>query len=95
VLMLRHFVVLFPVVFTKFRFAVFHRVGSFNQVIAKESVAGTNALSVFGLKASGLVPTPRKACILGHGSLIAETLDIADLSENAGGIHAINAGDGS
>jgi hypothetical protein len=34
VLVLRNFVVLFPVIFTEFRFLVFHRVGSFNKVIA-------------------------------------------------------------
>ena len=92
-LMLRHFVVLFPVVFTEFRIAVFHRVGSFNQVVAKESVAGTNAFGIFGLKATGLMFTPCQACIFGHSSLIVEAFNIANLSENAGGVHTINAGD--
>ena len=54
-LVLRHFVVFLPVIFTEFLIAVFHRVGSFNQVIAKESVAGTNAFGVFGLKRAGLM----------------------------------------
>ncbi len=49
-LVLRNFLVLLPVILTEFLIAVFHRVGSFNQVIAKESVAGFNACGVLCLE---------------------------------------------
>src|SRR5690606_36514133 len=87
--------ILLPVILAEFRFAVFHRVGSFNQVVAKESVAGTNAFGVFGLKRTGLVPAPCQTGILGQGGLVVKTFDVANLSENAGRVNLVDAGDGA
>ncbi|MOA69233.1 hypothetical protein D3C78_1972990 [compost metagenome] len=51
-LVLVNFHVFLPVILTEFGIAVFDRVGSFNQVIAKESVAGFNTFRVFGFKSA-------------------------------------------
>lgn len=50
VLVLRDFFVFLAVIFTEFFIAVFHRVGSFNKVIAKESVAGFDSICIFSLE---------------------------------------------
>ncbi len=92
-LMLGHFREFLPVKLAEFRFAVFDRVGSFNQVIAKESVAGTNAFRILGLEGARLMLPPNEARILGHGRLITETLNIADFGQDAGGVDPVNAGD--
>jgi len=95
VLVLGYFAVFLPVVLAEFLIAVFYRVGSFNQVIVKESVAGFDTLGVFGFKSAGLMPAPCEAGILGHGGLVTETVDIANLGENAGRVDFVNARDGS
>ena len=46
-----------------------HRVGSFQQVVAKESVAGFNHAGVLGFEIARLMLCPHKAGILGNGSL--------------------------
>ncbi|MNM98969.1 hypothetical protein D3C81_1115170 [compost metagenome] len=78
-LVLEYFLVFLPVIFAEFFIAVFDRVGSFNQVIAKESVAGFDAFGVFTFKSAGLVSAPREACVLGNGSLVAEAVNVTDL----------------
>src|SRR5690606_36528302 len=60
-----------------------------------ESVAGTNAFGVFGLKRTGLVPAPCQTGILGQGGLVVKTFDVANLSENAGRVNLVDAGDGA
>lgn len=66
-LVLHDFFVFLRVVLAEFRIAISYRVGSFNQVIAKESVAGTDTFGIFGFKGAGLVLAPRETCILGYG----------------------------
>ena len=46
-----------------------HRVCSFQQVVAKESVAGFNHAGVLGFEIARLMLCPHKAGILGNGSL--------------------------
>lgn len=71
-----------------------HRVGSFQQVVAEIAVAGLNHLGVFGLKVTGLVLVPDKAGKLGGRGLRVETVDIAKLSDDTGGVDLANAGNG-
>ena len=63
-----------------------HGVGGFQQVVAEETVAGLDESGVLSLKVSGLVLIPDEAGELGNGGLGLETVDIADLSDDTGGV---------
>ena len=71
-----------------------HGVGGFQQIVAEETVAGLDELSVLGLEVAGLVLIPDKAGKLGDGSLGLETVDIADFGDDTSGIDLANARDG-
>ena len=51
-----------------------HGVGGFQQVVAKETIAGLDEPGVLGLKFPRLVLCPDKASELGHGGLGLETI---------------------
>ena len=70
-----------------------HGVGSFQQVVAKETVAGFDKFGVLGLKFPGLVLRPDKASELGHGRLGLETVDVADFGDDASRVDLADAGD--
>ena len=72
-----------------------HRVGSFQQVVAEIAVAGFNHLGMFCFKVTGLVPVPDKAGKLGNRGLRIKAMDIADFSNDSGGVDFANAWDGS
>jgi len=92
VLVLGYFTVFISVVLAEFIIAIFHRVGSCNQAIAKETIAGFNAFCIFRLKGAGLAFAPRETFILGDSGLVAETFNVTDLRKSAGGIHSVDAG---
>ena len=71
-----------------------HRVGGFQQVVAEIAVAGFNHLGVLGLKVAGLVLVPDKTGELGDRGLRIEAVNVADLSNDTGGVDLANAGDG-
>ena len=68
-----------------------HRVGGFQQVVTEIAVAGFNHLGVLGLKVAGLVLVPDKTSELGDRGLRIETVDIANLSDDTGGVNLANA----
>ena len=72
-----------------------HRVGGFQQVVTEIAVAGFNHLGMFGFKFTGLAFVPDKTGKFGDRGLRAETVDIADLSDDTGGVNLANARDGS
>ena len=72
-----------------------HGVGGFQQIIAKETVAGPNEPGVLSFKGTGLVLRPGKAGIFSNGRMGMKTIDIADLSDHAGGVDFADAGDRS
>ena len=72
-----------------------HRVGGFQQVVTEIAVAGFNHLGVFGFKFTGLAFVPDKTGKLGDRGLRVETVDIANLSDDTGGVNLANARDGS
>ena len=72
-----------------------HRVGGFQQVVAEITVAGFNHLGMFGFKFTGLAFVPDKTGKLSDRGLRVETVDIADLSDDTGGVNLANARDGS
>ena len=72
-----------------------HRVGGFQQVVTEIAVAGFNHSGVFRLKVAGLVFVPDEPGKLGHRGLGIETVDIANLSNDSGGVNLANARDGS
>ena len=69
-----------------------HRVGSFQQIVAEIAVAGFNHPGVLRFKFTGLVLCPDKASKLGDRGLGIETVDIANLSDDTGGVDLPNAG---
>ena len=71
-----------------------HRVGGFQQIVAKETVAGLNEAGVLGFKLTGLVLFPDKTGIFGDRSLGLKTVDVTDLSDNPGGVDLADAGNG-
>ena len=71
-----------------------HRVGGFQQVITEVAVAGFNHPGMLRLKFAGLVFVPDEAGELGNRGLGAKTVDIADLSDDTGGVNLSNAWDG-
>ena len=71
-----------------------HGVGSFQQVVAKISVAGFNHPGMLCLKVTGLVLCPDKAGILGNGGLGVKAVDIANFSDNTGRVDYSNTRDG-
>jgi len=83
---------LLPVIFTEFFIAHSNRVGSFNEVVAQESVAGFDAGGVLLLEDAGLVPAPRQTRVLGDGGLILEPFNIAEFAEQTGCIDFADAG---
>ena len=72
-----------------------HGVGGFQQVVAEIAVAGFDHFGMFGFKVTGLVPVPDKTGKLSDRGLRVETVDIADLSDDTGGVNLANARDGS
>ena len=92
-LVLGHFLVFLPVIIAEFRIAVLHRVGSFNKVIAKGSVAGFNAFRILCVERTGLMLTPDETGVFGNSGLVLKSSNVADLRENAGGVHGTDARD--
>ncbi len=60
--------------------------GSFNQVVFQEAVAGFDEAGVLSFKHAGLTLCPRNPCIFCDGGLSAKTLDVANLGDDAGGL---------
>ena len=89
-----HLVVFEVIVTLKLGVASSHRVCSFQQVVAKESVTGFNHAGVLRFEIAGLMLCPHKAGILGNGSLRLETVDVADLGDDPGGVDFANARNG-
>ena len=71
-----------------------HRVGGFQQVVAEIAVAGFNHSGVLRFKFTGLVAVPDKAGKLGDRGLRIKAVDIANFSNNTGGVDLANARDG-
>ena len=71
-----------------------HRVGGFQQVVTEIAVAGFSHPRMFRLKVTGLVFVPDKAGKLGNRGLRAETVNIANFSDDPGGVDLPNAGNG-
>ena len=71
-----------------------HRVGSFQQIVAKEAVAGFNKLGMLGIKLTGLVLCPDEAGIFRNRRLGLKSVDVADFGDDAGGVNLANAGNG-
>lgn len=71
-----------------------HRVGSFQQIVAEVAVAGFNHPGVLRLKVAGLVPVPDKTSVFGNRGLRVKTVDIADFSDDTGGVDLANARNG-
>ena len=69
-----------------------HRVGGFQQIVAKETVAGLNEAGVLGFKLTGLVLLPDEASVFGDRSLRLKTVDVTDLGDNPGGVDLADAG---
>ena len=72
-----------------------HRVGGFQQVVAEISVSGFNHPGVLCLEFTGLVFVPDKTGKLGDRGLRIKAVDIANLSNDSGGVNLANAGNGS
>ena len=64
-----------------------HRIGGFQQIIAEIAVSRFNHLRVLRFKFTGLVLCPDKAGKLGDRGLGIETVDIANFSNNTGGVN--------
>lgn len=71
-----------------------HGVRSFQQIVAKETVAGFDKGRILGLEVAGLVLFPDEAGVLGYRSLGLKAVDIANLGDDTGGIDLADAGDG-
>ena len=71
-----------------------HGVGSFQQVVTEETVAGLDHVCALSLEAAGLVLSPNKTGILGDGRLRLEAVNIPDLGNDSGGVDGANARDG-
>lgn len=82
------------VVAPKFGVASSHGVGGFQQVVAKETVAGLDEVAVLGLVVTGLVLRPNKADILDNERLGLKTVNVANLGDDAGGVDLADAMDG-
>ena len=75
----------FEVVVTlKLGVATSQRIGGFQQVVAKETVAGLNEAGSLGFKIAGLVLIPNKARVLGKGRLGVKAVDVADFGKKTG-----------
>ena len=72
-----------------------HGVGGFQQVVAKVTVAGLNHSCVLCFEVAGLVLCPDKTGILGNRGLGFKAVDIANLSDDTGGVNRTDTGDGS
>lgn len=82
------------VVAPKFGVTSSHGVGGFQQVVAKETVAGLDEVAVLGLVVTGLVLRPNKADILDNERLGLKTVNVANLGDDAGGVDLADAMDG-
>ena len=71
-----------------------HGVGGFQQVVAEVAVSGFNHQGVLRLEFTGLVFVPDKTGKLGDRGLRIKAVDIADFSDDTGGVNLVNAGDG-
>ena len=72
-----------------------HRVGGFQQVVTEIAVAGFNHSGVLRLEFTGLVFVSDEAGKLGDRGLRIKAVDIADFSDDTGGVNLANARDGS
>jgi hypothetical protein len=61
-----------------------HRVRSFQQIVAKETVAGLDHAGVFSFK---ITLCPHKTGVLGNGGLRLKTVDVANLGDDAGRVY--------
>ena len=71
-----------------------HRVGGFQQIVTEIAVAGFDHLGMLGFKITGLILVPDKAGKFSNRGLRGKTVDIADFSDDTGGVDFANAGDG-
>ena len=71
-----------------------HGVGGLQQVVAEIAVARLDHLGMLGFKVTGLVPVPDKTGKFGNRGLRVKTMDIANFSDDTGGVDLANAGDG-
>ena len=67
-----------------------HRVGGFQQIVAKIAVSGFDEVGVLGFKVTGLVLCPDKTSKFGDRSLGIETVDVTDLSNDTGRVDFAN-----
>ena len=72
-----------------------HGVGGFQQVVPKIAVSGFNHPGMLRFKFTRLVFVPNQTGKLGDGSLGVEAVNVADFSDDAGGVNLANARNGS
>ena len=72
-----------------------HGVGGFQQVVAKETIAGLDEFPVLGFKLPGLVLGPDEAGEFGHRRLGSKAMDVTDFGDDTGGVDLADAWDGS
>ena len=72
-----------------------HGVGGFQQVVAKETIAGLDEFPVLGFKLPGLVLGPDEAGEFGHRRLGLKAMDVTDFGDDTGGVDLADAWDGS
>ena len=72
-----------------------HRVRGFQQIVAEIAVAGFNHSGMLRFKFTGLIFVPDKAGKLGNGGLRIKPVNVADFSDDAGGVNLANARNGS
>ena len=63
-----------------------HGVGGFQQVVAEIAIAGLDHSGVLRFKVTGLVLRPDKSCVLRDRSLRFKAMDVANLSNDTGGV---------
>ena len=71
-----------------------HGVGGFQQVVAEVAVARFDHLRMFGFKITGLISVPDKTGKFSNRGLRIKPMDIANFSDDTGGVDFANAGDG-
>ena len=70
------------------------RVGGFQQIVTKVTIAGLDHSGMLCLEITGLVLSPHQTGILGNRGLGVKTVDAADLSNNTGRVYLADAGNG-
>ncbi len=84
--------VLEVVVASKLGVASSHRVGGFQQIASKETVARFDQLGILGFEFTGLVLDPDTAGELDNGGLGLKAVDVAYLSDDTGRVNFAYAG---